>query len=171
MNENERITSCQAGKVCQLSAGKTQVSKATGPKRACTALPVLPMRMRLVLFGRARHSMRAVFSIAIHDSRENTATAFRLAPTISVRLCLITRIDRGELRLNHFLDKLAKSSCGLPANFLRILSAQPTSRAGSAGRSNAGLCFTYSCHRRSTIAKAASTNSRTECDSPVASTT
>jgi hypothetical protein len=73
------------------------------------------MRMRFVLFGRARHSVRAVFSIAIHDSRENTATAFRLPPTISVRLCSITRIDRGELRLNHFADKLAKSSCGLPA--------------------------------------------------------
>src|SRR5258707_1252618 len=28
-----------------------------------------------------------LFSIAIHDSRENTATAFRLPPTISVRLC------------------------------------------------------------------------------------
>src|SRR6059058_5276201 len=82
---------------------------------ACTGLPALPMRMRLVLFGRARHSVRAVFSIAIHDSRENTATAFRLTPTISVRLCLITRIDRGELRLNHFADKLAKSACGLPA--------------------------------------------------------
>ena len=82
---------------------------------ACTGLPALPMQMRLVLFGRARHSVRAVFSMEIHDSRENTATAFRLPPTISVRLCLITRIDRGELRLNHLADKLAKSSCGLEA--------------------------------------------------------
>src|SRR5438094_7194413 len=88
---------------------------------ACTGLPALPMRMRLVLFGRARHSVRAVFSIAIHDSRENTATAFRLPPTISVRLCLIARIDRGELCLNHFVDKLPKSPAGFPAKYLANL--------------------------------------------------
>ena len=59
---------------------------------------------------------------------------------------------------------------GFQPSILRILSAQPTSRAGSVGRSNAGSCLTYFCHGRPTTAKAASTNSRTECDSPVATT-
>jgi hypothetical protein len=34
--------------------------------------------MRLVFFGRARHSVRAIFSIAIHGSREKIATDFQL---------------------------------------------------------------------------------------------
>ena len=74
----------------------------------------------------------AVFSNAIHnsprlrhsydgDERGDAATAFRLHPTVSVRRCLITRIDRGELRRNHFADKLAKSSYGLPAKFFANL--------------------------------------------------
>jgi hypothetical protein len=40
---------------------------------------------------------------------------------ISIRFCLLARIDRGKLRLNHFVDKLAKSSPGLPAKFFANL--------------------------------------------------
>jgi len=73
----------------------------------------------------------AVFSIAIHNSPASAVVTARRArrcsdsvslhPTILVRHCLITRIDRGELRRNHFADKLAKSSYGLPAKFFANL--------------------------------------------------
>src|SRR6266536_2320503 len=70
---------------------------------------------------------------------------------------------------------ISRTSCAkLPAGFqpsvLRIFSAHPTKRTGSVGRSNEGSCFTYFSHGRSTTAKAASTNSRTEWVSPGATT-
>src|SRR6266480_6760637 len=40
-----------------------------------------------------------------------------LARRENVQRPLTTRIDRVELRLNHFVDKLAKSPAGPPANF------------------------------------------------------
>jgi len=48
-----------------------------------------------------------IFDLAFHVSRNG-----RVLPA---------RIDRGELRLNHFADKLAKGSCGLPAKFFANL--------------------------------------------------
>src|SRR6476620_7616643 len=62
---------------------------------ACTGLPDLPMRMRLVLFGRR---------------------VTPCAPSF-----LVKRIDRGELRLNHFADKLAKGPSRFPAKRLANL--------------------------------------------------
>ena len=51
-----------------------------------------------------------------------------------------------------------------------IFSGEPTRRAGSTGRSKAGLCFTCLADGNFTTAKAVSTKSRTECVSPVATT-
>ena len=48
-----------------------------------------------------------IFDLAFHVSRNG-----RVLPA---------RIDRGEFRLNHFADKLAKSSSGLPAKFFANL--------------------------------------------------
>jgi len=99
--------------------GKTQVSKATESKAAAEDCP--PYQPRCVWFclvGRVTPcapSLRPRFTTRPpppwprRDERENAATAFRLPPIISVPLCLITRIDRGELRLYHFSDKLAKN--------------------------------------------------------------
>src|SRR5438552_1820314 len=64
----------------------------------------------------------------------------------------------------------SKLPLGFQPSVFRILSTQPTKRAGSIGRSNAESCLTYSCQGRSTTLNAASTNSRTECVWPVATT-
>jgi hypothetical protein len=55
------------------------------------------MRMRLVLFGRARHSVRAVFSIAIHDS-----PAFAVATARRAR----KHSDSVSASSNHFSSAL-----------------------------------------------------------------
>ena len=53
--------------------------------------------------------------------RFNGATARAAGvPGCGQRL-LTTRIDGVELRLNHFPDKIVKSSCGLPAKFFANL--------------------------------------------------
>jgi hypothetical protein len=84
--------------------GKTQVSKATGPKRHAQDCP--PRQSGCVWFClvgrvtpcapsfRSRFTTRPPPPWLRRDEREDVATAFRLPPTISARLCLITRIDR-----------------------------------------------------------------------------
>jgi len=78
LDKNGRITSCQLGRFANYLRENLGV-KGYWSQAACTGLPALPMRMRLVLFGRARHSVRAVFSIAIHNSPASAVATARRA--------------------------------------------------------------------------------------------
>jgi len=55
LNKNRRITSCQVGRFANYLRENSGV-KGYQSQAACTGLPALPMRLRLVLLGRARHS-------------------------------------------------------------------------------------------------------------------
>src|SRR5450755_3454862 len=90
--------------------------------------------------------------------------------------------DGDEIIIHDFMEASASSAStisrtsstkepvGCQPKVALIFSAEPTRCAGSLSRSNARLCLTYFSHGNLTTAKAASTNSRTECVSPVATT-
>src|SRR5260370_22163918 len=83
-----------ASKVCQLSAGKRR-SKRLPFQEACTGLPAPPMRMRSVLFGRTRHSVRAVFSMDIHELARKHSDGVS-APFSDVSAALLNHASRSQ---------------------------------------------------------------------------
>ena len=97
-------------------------------------------------------------SAAVHESARPTAASYWRE---SIAASSASTISRTSCR---------KLPAGVQPSVLRIFFAQPTRRVGSVGRSNEESCFTYFSHGRSTTEKATSTNSRTECVSPVATT-